>query len=336
MPICKLKTKAIARCMSIRFLLFNLVLLSWNSSIIAQNSLGLRDLNQHPVQVQPTQSLIWEVKRPGSEKVSYIYAILHIMPADNFFIPQGLQHIVDRTDKMVMEMNPSEADPDYLHRGSVPFDSTMDLILDRRIYAGLEAFIRDTLSSESLRKLEDRYSPRALGRQILFDYCMGYLEREEPVFVEKYLYNAIDKPLKTLNTGWTRTTWQEEEFSIREQSEELLYLIDQKDEACKVLDEYLMAYRRQDLDALWLLSQEVPDIGWNVHNFVEVRNQEWIKTLDWQMNYERLFIVVHAVQLPGEYGLLHMLRKEGYEVNPVYQQIPKYKNDPQRYAYPKD
>lgn len=312
-----------------------LVLFSPMLTSTAQNRPEIIDLQSRPVTVQATQSILWEITKPGLEKPSYVYAILHLVPADNFFIPAEINHYIQFSDKLVMEVDPAEYDPDYLYRGAVPFDSTLDLIFDKKTFEKLENFVMDTLSPASQGKLFNRYSPNALARQIITDYCLGYLEKEEPIDYESYLAKAISLPLKTLNTGWTRATWQEDEFSIREQAVNLLFTIKEKDSLCVLYDEYLMAYRRQDLDALSMLAQEVPDLGWNAHDFVEARNRDWIKSLDWQLKRESLFIVVHAVQLPGEFGLLHLLRKAGYEVNPILLRIPPYKNDPQRYANPK-
>ncbi|MDX2247616.1 MAG: TraB/GumN family protein [Bacteroidia bacterium] len=305
------------------------------SSVFAQNRPEIMDINRSPIVVQPVQAILWEVRKPEIKRPSYIYAVLHIVPADNFFIPEGINSYIEKTEKLVMEVDPSESDPDYLYRGSVPFDSTLDRVLDRKTFERLEIFIADTLSPSSQHKLYNRYSPNALSRQIIADYCLGYRENEDPVDYETYLAKAISLPLKTLNTGWTRATWQEDEFSIREQTQNLLYTLEAKDSLCGLYNEYMMAYRRQDIDALSMLAQEVPDVGWNAHDFVEARNREWVKTLEWQMKIESMFIVVHAVQLPGEFGLLHLLRKAGYEVNPVEMRIPPYKNDPKRYANPK-
>lgn len=312
-----------------------LVLLFQSLTLNAQNHPEIRDLQSYPVQVQATQSILWEITKSSLEKPSYIYAILHLVPADNFFIPAEINQYITYTDKLVMEVDPAEYDADYLYRGSVPFDSTLDLIFDKKTFEKLESFVMDTLSPASQGKLFNRYSPNALARQIITDYCLGYLEKEEPLDYESYLSKAISLPLKTLNTGWTRASWQQDEFSIREQAENLLFTIREKDSLCVLYDEYLMAYRRQDLDALSMLAQEVPDLGWNAHDFVEARNREWIKSLDWQLTRESLFVVVHAVQLPGEFGLLHLLRKAGYTVSPIGLQIPAYKNDPKRYANPK-
>ncbi|MEZ4825645.1 MAG: TraB/GumN family protein [Bacteroidia bacterium] len=316
---------------------FTLVLFAFIAFLSAhsQNQTAIHDL-QHPwVKVQPTQSILWQISRPGDSHVSYIYAILHLVPQDNFFIPEGINPLIRKSDKLVMEVDPREYDPDYLYRGAVPFDSTLDLIFDKKTFARVEAFVEDTLSPASAKKLLNRYSPNALARQVVADYCLGFREGEYPVDYESYLTGAISLPLKTLNTGWTRASWLQDEFSIREQADNLLYVIREKDSLCHLYDEYLMAYRRQDLDALSMLAQEVPDLGWNAHDFVEARNRDWIKSLEWQLEKDNLFMVIHAVQLPGEFGLLHLLRKAGFEVNPVELYIPPYKNDPKRYATPR-
>ena len=299
-----------------------------------QSSLHPPRLPESPIFVQPSQSILWKISKDGESHSSYIYAIPPKVPRDFFFVPDGLPNLIQNSDKLIMEVNPNEVSLDYLHRGDVPIHSTLDVILPRKKYQEIESFIEDRLSDKSAEKLKNRYSPKDLSRQMLSDYCLGYQENNKPVDYEDFIYRVADKPLKTLNTGWTRAAWQEN-FSIKEQTHDLIRSYENRDSLCSVYKEYLMAYRRQDLDALWLLAKEIPEFGGNHNQLIEVRNREWLESLSWQLQFEDYFIVVNAVQLPGEFGLLHLLRKAGYEVTPIEKNIPKYKHDPERYAFPK-
>ena len=318
------------------FTLFIVVLhLSSNAQNTNLQSLHPPRLPEDPIFVQPTQSILWEITKEGEPGISYIYAIPPKVPNDFFFVPSGLPELVKNTDQLVMEVDPTQQDMDYLHRGAVPIDSTLDRILRRKTFSELETFIDERLSPEAMDKLQNRYSPKDLSQQMLTDYCLGFREDAKPVDYEVYLYDVINKPLKTLNTGWARSSVNED-ISIKDQTKDLLTIYENRDSLCAVYKEYLMAYRRQDLDALWLLSKEIPELGDNHTNMIEARNKEWLQSLAWKLQFEKYFIVVNAVQLPGEYGLLHLLRKTGYNVTPIQKNIPKYKNDPQRYAFPKN
>ena len=47
------------------------------------------------------------------------------------------------------------------------------------------------------------------------------------------------------------------------------------------------------------------------------RNQKWAEMLPAQMQEKPLFIAVGALHLPGENGMINLLRQKGYQVDPV-------------------
>ncbi|GAB4411281.1 MAG: hypothetical protein OHK0039_16320 [Bacteroidia bacterium] len=274
------------------------------------------DLQGEALAVQPVQSWVWQVSHPRSMHVSYIYGILYQVPEDYFFLPPGLDEYIAQADRLVMEVDPSTDDQEFIHRGSTPIDSTLEHLLPLRDYPDVWAFLQDSLSPVARYKLSQRYYPLLLSRQINCDYCLGHRRGTPLVSYEWYLYDAINKPLKVLNTGWTRTAWLDA-YTFREQALELAESIRQRQPACETYWAMLRAYRRQDLDKVWLLAQDAPDLGDNMGRFIEARNVAWVRSLQYTLQLENLFIAVNAVQLPGEYGLLHQLRKAGFVVTPV-------------------
>ncbi len=53
------------------------------------------------------------------------------------------------------------------------------------------------------------------------------------------------------------------------------------------------------------------------------RNRKWAKTLDGLLPEKSLLIAVGAAHLPGKGGVIDLLRKEGYTVEPVSNQVKK-------------
>ena len=78
------------------------------------------------------------------------------------------------------------------------------------------------------------------------------------------------------------------------------------------------AYREQDLKKLESLMMDT-DPG--MSKFSEVllfhRNQKWVEKLKTLMKEKSLVVAVGAGHLPGEKGVIELLRKEGYKVEPV-------------------
>lgn len=281
-----------------------------------QRPVQIVDLHGSGLQVAPARSLVWEISGNQLPRPSYVFAILHQVPDDYFFLPENITPLISACDRLVMEIHPEDFASDALYRSSVPLDSTLDRLLPRKDYEALSTFVRDSLSALAAYKLERRYAPALIARQVICDYCLGFKTGQEPVSYEYYLYQAVRKPLKVLSTGWTRHA-SLESYTLQEQTELLMHTFRQRQAQCETYHAILRAYREQDLDRIWLLAKDAPDLGDNMNRYIDARNREWIKQLMWNMQYESLFIAVHAVQLPGEYGLLHLLRKAGFEVRPV-------------------
>jgi uncharacterized protein YbaP (TraB family) len=52
-------------------------------------------------------------------------------------------------------------------------------------------------------------------------------------------------------------------------------------------------------------------------NFIVKRNQKWIPVIAELIQKKSAFIAVGAAHLPGEEGVLHLLKESGYTITPV-------------------
>jgi uncharacterized protein YbaP (TraB family) len=87
------------------------------------------------------------------------------------------------------------------------------------------------------------------------------------------------------------------------------------DQEMEVLTE---AYRKQQLNKMEELTKN-EDMG--IKNFTNLllynRNANWAKKLDGLLEQNSLVVAVGAGHLPGEKGVISLLRKAGYKVEPV-------------------
>ena len=87
------------------------------------------------------------------------------------------------------------------------------------------------------------------------------------------------------------------------------------------------AYRNQQLEKLEEMTVK-EDMG--IKNFTELllykRNENWTKKLEELMPEKSLVIAVGAGHLPGKRGVINLLRKSGYKVEPVRNDMVKKKS----------
>jgi uncharacterized protein YbaP (TraB family) len=76
-------------------------------------------------------------------------------------------------------------------------------------------------------------------------------------------------------------------------------------------------YKSQDLEALYQLIAESPEMMGSQELLLDRRNRNWIPVMDSAMKKTSTFFAVGAGHLGGNQGVLELLRKQGYSVKPI-------------------
>jgi uncharacterized protein YbaP (TraB family) len=110
-----------------------------------------------------------------------------------------------------------------------------------------------------------------------------------------------------------------DQIPLDEQFEDLLYSIENWAETRTQFTKLLEAYKDQDLETLHYLIEDEMENPKMKELLLERRNHDWIPKLTAWINEGNSFIAVGAGHLAGEFGLIRLLRQQGYEVWPFPQ-----------------
>ena len=77
------------------------------------------------------------------------------------------------------------------------------------------------------------------------------------------------------------------------------------------------AYIAQDLDAMMELSRQEESDPAFMNALLDIRNHDWMTRLPGIMAQQPSLVVVGALHLAGEQGLVQLLRNEGFTVTPI-------------------
>jgi uncharacterized protein YbaP (TraB family) len=147
---------------------------------------------------------------------------------------------------------------------------------------------------------------------ILLQHQLGDIEGFDQYFNEEakkrkipsYGLETLEYQLKTVNT-----------ISIEEQAKMLMESLGtEMTEYYKMLDLYLA----DDLNGLSdvMNNSEMSSESFT-ENFLKQRNKNWIPEIEKLISKEKTFIAVGAGHLPGEFGVIELLRNKGYSVDSV-------------------
>jgi uncharacterized protein YbaP (TraB family) len=262
-------------------------------------------------------TLLWQVTGKDLKKPTYIFGTMHILCADDATLSNGLKTAIKNCDEIYFEIDMTDM------TGMLNAMKFMQMNNDKKL--------SDLLSTEEYDKVKNYFSKHAS----MMPFSM--LERFKPMLIGS-LIEENDLPCKSTNgmefvimkeareenkkiSGLETAAFQASLFDsipYKDQALDLVKYIDSSDEYRKMTDTLAQAYKDQDLNKIELLtSKEDPGTSNYMDLLLYGRNRNWAGLLKNLMPEKSLLIAVGAGHLPGEQGLLNLLRKSGYMVSPV-------------------
>ena len=273
--------------------------------------------------------LLWKVSGNGLARPSYIMGTHHMAPASMIDEIAGMDIALEGCDIVVGEIEKDslmgqEAQMRMAQHMMAPADSTLDKLFTPEEYAIVEQVFDKYFGAMGVKLSQMKMlKPNAISTQLQAMQALKYFPNFDAnnlidVAVQERA-NALGKPSAGLET------LQEQidllfNTPLTEQAEGLL-------DACKKDDLFVVqssalvdAYMAQDLSKIESIMTD-PALGGDDAEAMDAliydRNRRWAEKLVEMMPERAALVCVGAGHLPGEQGLLQLLRDRGYTVEPV-------------------
>lgn len=262
---------------------------------------------------QETNSLLWEVSGKGLTKPSYIYGTIHMICEPDFIIQDKTKHAFEKSEELVMEIN--LADP--LELAELQKSMVSPIPLSKKLSAEQFRLLDSVLSLKTGINLQslDQFSLLALNSFTISKTlpCTD-IKLYELEFLN--LAKAQNKPTVALET----VKQQIEYFSKAFTDDMLVKQIIDFDQYKTVFAELINAYKVENLNKLELILKDKRYGNTEESDkwMLQIRNAEWVKKMPEMMRTKSCFFAVGAGHLPGEDGILHLLKTQGYTVKPIF------------------
>ncbi len=271
--------------------------------------------------------LLWRVSGNGAMKDSYIFGTHHFAPASMIDSIVGLRDAIACCDTIYGEVCSDELlDPMAQQAMAVmmmaPADSTLTMILSPAqqdsVNSVLGKYTKGQLSLAQLAMLK----PAGLATQLAVLQALEAFPGFDPLTQLDVTVQKIAKELGKPNRGFETLLWQSELLfgdPIKEQLAALMDAIAKDDRAADFSHRLAAAYMEQDLSALsaLLTDPEMGMTGKDLDKMINERNIAWSKILIGLLPTSAILVCVGAGHLPGENGLINLLRSAGFNVTPV-------------------
>ncbi len=275
-------------------------------------------------QVPATENaLFWEIRAEGIEKPSYIFGSHHLL---NSHTVDTLFNVLDKfqqSNAMLCELIFDNTQSMKMVQAAIMRDSTLDQLLSPHSYAATEQWLTELSQYESLAPLNS-LNPAAI--QLLLTnllFARHYGESSFPMDIYMQQKASEDgKPLTELETFDEQIHVLFRSSTYRKQAEKLSEMVAGRDSALTELKKHTDLYLAQDLKALLEMTRAVYDQN-EMDKLLFDRNTRWIKTIVQAVRDRSMFIMVGALHLPGDRGLIQQLRNLGFSVVPVTLGLPQ-------------
>ena len=272
--------------------------------------------NDSFVKQKDDNTLLWKVSGNGLKKPSFLFGTFHLLCKDDIHFSDQLKKAVKLCDEIYMEMDmddPSMLLSSMLYMNMKDGKKLEDLYTPEE-YQRLQNYFADTLKMPLM--LLQRAKPYFLVA-LLYPKMM---ECNDPAGVETELVKMAKEDGKEIR-GLETMQFQASVFDsipYEWQAKELLKNIDSFSVYKDEFDTMLVFYKNQQLDSLKDMIHK-SEFGSDQYSdlLLNNRNKNWATQLKEIMKKTSVFVAVGAGHLVGDSGVISLLRKEGYKVEPL-------------------
>ena len=290
---------------------------------------GIAANGQNPTSKVNTtaNTLLWRITGKNLTKPSYLFGTLHMICATDIELSDSLKQAIQNADKVYLELdmdNLFEMMGAMSHM-SMRNDTTLSDLLTDTDYKKVKDYFSQHSAMIPFSMLET-FKPLLIESMIMEQSanCDHVVAMEELIMQEAKKNGKDIKGLETMDFQLSIF----DSIPYKFQAKQLLEMVENADSNAndKEMQELTNAYRNQELDKMDDLTKK-EDAG--IQNFTDLllynRNSNWTKKLATLMANNALVIAVGAGHLPGEKGVINLLRKAGYKVEPVKNEMVKRK-----------
>ncbi|MEY3367534.1 MAG: hypothetical protein RI973_689 [Bacteroidota bacterium] len=261
-------------------------------------------------------SLLWKISGKGLPESSYLFGTIHVMPKSEFSISPRIQKAFENSSALALEVGLKMGIAKQVKIAKMallPQGKTLEDYLSQEDYNLVKSHCLD-----SLKIPESKFNTYVRMKPFFFSAAIEQEKMGETASYEIEL-DKLARQQRKKRLGLESIEFQMEtidKISIQDQAKMLVKEFGGN--AAFQFKDMLDMYQREDLNglhkALSEVSMEIPEFN---HYFLSVRNSNWIPVIEKQIAQKPTFIAVGAAHLPGENGVIELLRKKGYTVEPV-------------------
>ncbi len=270
-------------------------------------------------EAQTKNSLLWEVKSPTG-KTSYLFGTYHLIGSEYLKTHKKVADAYAKSNTVVVET--------VIDSSKIMQIAMVGMMPDKSLKSMVDSADYEMLKKEIMRvtgydiAMFDQMKPMTVSAMYAAALAEGELDGEglsgNPIDVYFASYGKRNgKEVIELETMMEQAEMLYNGSTPEEQAALLVQTVKDSLKSGEVTEDLLDAYMTEDLELMWKMQEEDEDPLLDMTLLLDNRNAAWIEKLKPILNNGDAFIAVGALHLPGDTGVIELLKKEGYTLKPV-------------------
>ena len=277
--------------------------------------------------------LLWKISGNGLEKPSYVFGTHHVAPASMLDSIPGFNQAITSCDAVYGEVEKeglvgAETQQKMLAMITAPADSTLSTVLDAKTIAAIDSIFKDFSGGMAGAAQLEAMKPAFVETQLTLIATMKLFPTFNPA-------EQIDISVQTraAQLGKPTAGFESADFQLDSlygapsslQARDLTKTVTNFHKTQQSSLTLADSYKHQDLNALYsAMMKELDEEDYSPEEknarFEKIftsRNKNWVEKLITLMPQQSILVVVGSGHLPGDDGLLDLLKRKGYTVEPM-------------------
>ncbi|RYY12611.1 MAG: TraB/GumN family protein [Chitinophagaceae bacterium] len=263
-------------------------------------------------------TLLWEISGNGLKSPSYLFGTMHILCATDAKLSPNMKQIIRDCNQVYFEIDMDDMGEmmgalKYLRMND---GAKISDLLTAEEYDRVKTYFdknKSKLPFSMMNRFKPYFVSSMIGEQLMS--CKETNGMEAIIMQEAKPYRKEVKGLET--TAFQASIF--DSIPYKKQAMDLVSYIDSVDHYKGITEEMVKVYLKQDLGKLDKLMQQ-SDVGMSEYMDLMLydRNRRWVSLLpDIMKGDGATLFAVGAGHLPGDQGVISLLKKAGFTLKPL-------------------
>lgn len=267
-------------------------------------------------------SLLYKISGKGLAQPSYLYGTIHMICPDDFFVSDQLKSAFSTAKTLYLEMDMD--DPSMMGQLMQAMQEKtegykLENIFTPADFARLKQYFKDSM------KMDISFFQQMKPMMVLSTMLTKSLNCPTPASYEvTFLKMAKEaqKPVEGLE-DLAAQIHVFDRLADTTESRMIMEYVNDMEKQRGIFARIVQAYREQDIEKLHDFLKESPEMAGYEDVFVYDRNRNWIPVIEKAARKEATLFACGAMHLGGDQGVVSLLRKQGYTVEPMPNDLPE-------------